>query len=153
MLSPLGLFGVLHGSVDERPLLLLLWLVRFFLLPWYFFWRALEFYNLLYLFVSLLIKMIIMILSMGKKIIIGKLIIHFFFLKRNEIIELKEWFTWNQTCVTRLLKPVIIAIRSKSAPSGLLSIWKCVCKTANCSSANVVRTRFVLAFCCPKLIN
>lgn len=43
VLSPLGLFGLLHGSVEDRPLLLLLVLMRFFLLPWYFFCRALEF--------------------------------------------------------------------------------------------------------------
>lgn len=51
---------------------------------------------------------------------------------------------WNQTCVTRLLSPVTDAIRSKSCPSGLLSIWKFACSTCNCSSVNVVRTRFAL---------
>lgn len=51
---------------------------------------------------------------------------------------------WNHTCVTRLLSPVTDAIRSKSCPSGLLSIWKLACNTCNCSSVNVVRTRFAL---------
>lgn len=51
---------------------------------------------------------------------------------------------WNQTCVTRLLRPVTEAMRSKSWPSGLLSIWKLACSTCNCSSVKVVRTRFVL---------
>lgn len=54
---------------------------------------------------------------------------------------------WNQTCVTRLLSPVICAIRSRSCPSGFESNWKFACKTCICSSVKVVRTRFVLAFC------
>lgn len=51
---------------------------------------------------------------------------------------------WNHTCVTRLLKPVTEAMRSRSCPSGLLSIWKLACSTCNCSSVNVVLTRFAL---------
>ena len=57
---------------------------------------------------------------------------------------------WNQTCVTRLLSPVICAIRSRSWPSGLLSSWKFACSTCSCSSVKVVRTRF--AFCFPPLL-
>lgn len=53
---------------------------------------------------------------------------------------------WNQTCVTRLLSPVICAIRSKSWPSGFESRLKLACSTCSCSSVNVVRTRFDLAF-------
>lgn len=51
---------------------------------------------------------------------------------------------WNHTCVTRLLRPVTEAIRSRSCPSGLLSSWKFACNTCSCSSVNVVRTRFAL---------
>lgn len=51
---------------------------------------------------------------------------------------------WNQTCVTRLLRPVIWAILSKSWPSGFESNWKFACNTCNCSSVNVVLTRFAL---------
>lgn len=58
--------------------------------------------------------------------------------------------TWNQTCVTRLLSPVWLAIRSRSAPSGLQSIWKWAWRMFNCSSAKVVRMRFVLFFCWAK---
>lgn len=51
---------------------------------------------------------------------------------------------WNQTCVTRLLRPVTWAILSRSCPSGLLSSWKFAWRTDNCSSVNVVLTRFAL---------
>ena len=51
---------------------------------------------------------------------------------------------WNHTCVTLLLKPVICAILSKSWPSGFESSWKLAWSTCNCSSVNVVRTRFAL---------
>ena len=53
---------------------------------------------------------------------------------------------WNQTCVTRLLSPVIWAILSRSCPSGFESIWKLACKIWICSSVNVVRIRFVFFF-------
>lgn len=53
---------------------------------------------------------------------------------------------WNHTCVTRLLRPVICAMRSKSWPSGLLSNWKLACSTCSWSSVNVVRTRFAFDF-------
>lgn len=53
---------------------------------------------------------------------------------------------WNHTCVTRLLRPVIWAMRSKSWPSGLLSNWKLACSTCSWSSVNVVRTRFAFDF-------
>ena len=54
--------------------------------------------------------------------------------------------TWNHTCVTRLDRPVICAMRSRSCPSGLESIWKLACRICSCSSVNVVRTRFDLFF-------
>lgn len=50
---------------------------------------------------------------------------------------------WNHTWVTRLLKPVIWAIRSRSWPSGLESIWKFACRIWICSSVKVVLIRFV----------
>ena len=45
--------------------------------------------------------------------------------------------------MTRLLKPVIWAILSKSWPSGLESIWKLACKICTCSSVKVVRILLV----------
>ena len=51
---------------------------------------------------------------------------------------------WNQTCVTRLLKPVMVAILSRSWPSGLLSRLKFAWRTWSCSSVNVVRILFDL---------
>lgn len=53
---------------------------------------------------------------------------------------------WNHTCVTRLLRPVICAMRSKSWPSGLLSNWKLACSTCSWSSVKVVLTRFAFDF-------
>lgn len=58
---------------------------------------------------------------------------------------------WNHTWVTRLLSPVTDAIRSRSWPSGLLSIWKLACSTCSCSSVNVVRTRFALLLWYPSV--
>lgn len=53
---------------------------------------------------------------------------------------------WNHTWVTRLLRPVTDAIRSRSCPSGLLSMLKFACRICNCSSVKVVRTRLLLLF-------
>ena len=50
------------------------------------------------------------------------------------------------TCVTLLLKPVICAIRSRSWPSGLESIWKFACRIWTCSSVKVVRILLVFFF-------
>lgn len=58
---------------------------------------------------------------------------------------------WNHTWVTRLLSPVTDAIRSRSCPSGLLSIWKLACRTWSCSSVKVVRTRFDLFLWYPSI--
>ena len=51
---------------------------------------------------------------------------------------------WNQTCVTRFERPVSSAMRSRSCESGFESRAKCCCRTASCSSENVVRMRFGL---------
>lgn len=51
---------------------------------------------------------------------------------------------WNQTCVTRLLSPVMLAILSKSCPSGFESIEKLAWRICNCSSVKVVLIRFDL---------
>ena len=57
-------------------------------------------------------------------------------------------FGWRSkhTWTTRLLKPDISAILSKSWPSGLQSIWKFACKMWICSSVKVVRFRFDFLF-------
>ena len=55
---------------------------------------------------------------------------------------------WNQTCVTRFDRPVIWAIRSRSCPSGLESIWKLACNIWTCSSVKVVRILLVFFFDC-----
>ena len=65
-----------------------------------------------------------------------RLLFKYFFCRAREF--------WNQTCVTRLERPVSAAILSKSCPSGLESNWKFACSTDNCSSVNVVLTLFVL---------
>jgi hypothetical protein len=44
----------------------------------------------------------------------------------------------------KVLIPVIWAMRSRSCPSGFESTSKLACKICNCSSVNVVRTRFAL---------
>ena len=49
---------------------------------------------------------------------------------------------WNQTCVTRLLNPVCLAIRSRSWPSGFGSILKFAVSIWSWSSENVVRILF-----------
>lgn len=55
---------------------------------------------------------------------------------------------WNHTWVTRLLSPVTEAIRSRSCPSGLLSMLKLACRICSCSSVKVVRTRLLLLLFC-----
>ena len=70
---------------------------------------------------------------------------------RQEVTQLhlsSKQFRWRSkhTWTTRLLRPDISAILSKSWPSGLQSIWKFACRMWICSSVKVVRFRFDFLF-------